>query len=109
LKAAKLDPIPLSGQDATIEGVQNIISGWQTESPWKDQRKLAAATAKAAIAIARGQKPPSTGYVTTKGRPKELAYLISPIQLTKANWRQVITSGYYKKSEICNGEFAKYC
>lgn len=109
LKAAKLDPIPLSGQDATIEGVQNIISGWQTESPWKDQRKLAAATAKAAIAIARGQKPPSTGYVKTKGRPRELAYLISPIQLTKANWKQVITSGYYKKSEICNGEFAKYC
>jgi len=109
LKAAKLDPIPLSGQDATIEGVQNIISGWQTESPWKDQRALAAATAKAAIAIAKGQKPPSTGYVTTKGRPKELAYLISPIQLTKANWKRVITSGYYKKSEICNGEFAKYC
>jgi ABC-type xylose transport system substrate-binding protein len=47
--------------------------------------------------------------VTTKGRPKELAYLISPIQLTKANWRKVITSGYYKKSEICNGEFAQYC
>ena len=44
-----------------------------------------------------------------EGRPKELAYLISPIQLTKANWKRVITSGYYKRSEICNGEYAKYC
>ena len=109
LKAAKLKPIPLSGQDATVEGIQNIISGWQTESPWKDQRKLAAATAKAAIAIAKGKKPPTTGVVKTKGRGPEPAYLIAPVQITKANWRQVITSGYYKKSEICNGEYAKYC
>lgn len=109
LKAAQLDPIPVSGQDATVEGVQNVIAGWQTSTVWKDQRALAAATAKAAIAIAKGKKPPSTGYVTTKGRPKELAYLIAPVQITKANWKQVITSGYYKKSEICNGEYAKYC
>ena len=109
LKAAKLDPIPLSGQDATIEGVQNIISGWQTSTPWKDQRKLAAATAAAAIRIAKGQKPPTTGTVRTKGRGLEPAYLIAPQQITKANWRQLITSGYYKRSEICNGEFRKFC
>jgi len=36
LKAHKLDPIPLSGQDATTQGVQNIISGWQTMTVFKD-------------------------------------------------------------------------
>ena len=30
LKAKKLKSIPLSGQDATAQGVQNIISGWQS-------------------------------------------------------------------------------
>jgi D-xylose transport system substrate-binding protein len=109
LKAAKLDPIPLSGQDATIEGVQNIISGWQTSTPWKDQRKLAAVTAAAAIRIARGQKPRTTGTVRTKGRGLEPAYLIPPVQITKANWRQLITSGFYRRSEICSGEFRQYC
>lgn len=109
LKAAQLDPIPLSGQDATTQGVQNIIAGWQTSTPWKDQRKLAAVTAAAAIKIARGQKPPTTGKVRTKGRGLENAYLIPPVQITKANWRQLIRSGYYKRSEICNGEYAQYC
>ena len=109
LKAAKLEPIPLSGQDATTQGVQNIISGWQTMTVWKDQRKLAAATATAAIKIAKGQKPPTTGMVKTKGRGHEPAYLIPPQSITKANWRQLITSGYYKRSEICNGEYKKYC
>jgi D-xylose transport system substrate-binding protein len=109
LQQHHLKPIPLSGQDATTQGVQNIISGWQTMSVWKDQRVLATKVAAAAVKIAKGQKPPSTGYVTTKGRSKELAYLIKPVPLTKANWKQLITSGYAKRSDICNGKYAKYC
>ena len=46
LKARKLKPIALSGQDATAQGVQNIISGWQTMTVWKDTRKLATASAE---------------------------------------------------------------
>ena len=45
LKARKLKPIALSGQDATEQGVQNIISGWQSMTVWKDQRKLATVAA----------------------------------------------------------------
>ena len=41
LKAHSLKPIPLSGQDASPQGVQNIISGWQTATVFKDVRKLA--------------------------------------------------------------------
>jgi D-xylose transport system substrate-binding protein len=109
LQQHRLKPIPLSGQDATTQGVQNIISGWQTMSVWKDQRVLATKTAAAAVAIAKGKKPPSTGFVTTKGRSKELAYLIAPQPLTKANWKKLITSGYVKRSAICNGKYTKYC
>ena len=68
LKQAGLKPIPLSGQDATTQGVQNIISGWQTMTVFKDVRKLATATAGAAIKILKGQAPPTTGTVKTKGR-----------------------------------------
>ncbi len=109
LKAHKLKPIPLSGQDATPQGVQNIISGWQTATVFKDVRKLATAAAKAAIAIVKGQKIPTTGTVKTKGRKPEPAYLIAPESITKANWRKLITSGFLKKSEVCSGTYAKYC
>ena len=61
LKARKLNPIPLSGQDATEQGVQNIISGWQTMTVWKDTRKLATASAQAAVVLARGGVPKRTG------------------------------------------------
>ena len=111
LKAHKLKPIPLSGQDATTQGAQNIISGWQTMTVWKDQRLLATKTAQAAIRIAKGQKPPTTGTIKTKGRSLEPAYLITPQTITKANWR-LLTAGtvpYIKKTDICSGEFKKYC
>src|SRR5207253_8433123 len=109
LKAHKLNPIPLSGQDATTQGVQNIISGWQTMTVFKDVRKLATATAGAAVKIVKGQKPPTTGTVKTKGRSVEPAYLIAPQAITKANWKLLVTSKFLKKGDICNGTYKQYC
>jgi D-xylose transport system substrate-binding protein len=109
LKAHKLNPIPLSGQDASTQGVQNIISGWQTMTVFKDVRKLATATAGAAVKIVKGQKPPTTGTVKTKGRAIEPAYLIAPQSITKANYKLLFTSGFLKKSDVCNGTYTQYC
>jgi D-xylose transport system substrate-binding protein len=109
LQQHHLKPIPLSGQDATTQGVQNIISGWQTMTVWKDVRKLATATAQAAVKIIKGKAPPTTGTVKTKGRGIEKAYLIPPQAITKANWKVLTTSGFLKKKDICNGKYAKYC
>jgi len=109
LKAHKLKSIPLSGQDATTQGVQNIISGWQTMTVFKDVRKLAAAAAKAAVAIVKGTPLPTTGKVKTKGRSLEPAYLIAPQSITKANYKLLFTSGFLKKGDVCNGTYAQYC
>jgi D-xylose transport system substrate-binding protein len=107
LKAKKLKPIPLSGQDATAQGVQNIISGWQTMTVWKDQRAGATLTAQAAIALANGQKPKTTGTVPN-GSKKLPAYIIKPISITKANYT-ILFKGYMKKGDVCRGEFKKFC
>src|SRR6478735_4314397 len=86
-----LKPIPVSGQDATGQGVQNIISGWQTMTVWKDTRVLAAKSAAAAIALANGKKPAATGSVANPGgSPAKLpAFIIPPVAITKANFRQL--------------------
>jgi D-xylose transport system substrate-binding protein len=108
LKAHKLSPVPLSGQDATEQGVQNIISGWQTMTVWKDTRKLATASANAAIALSKGQTPKTTG--TVKNGSKRLpAFIIPPQSITKANYKVLFTAGYLKPSKVCVGEFKKYC
>ena len=108
LKAHGLKPIPLSGQDATPQGVQNIISGWQTMTVWKDTRILAKAAARSAIQLLKGQKLSTTGSVKN-GTKKEPAFIIQPISVTKANWRKLYTTGFLKKSDICNGSYKQYC
>ena len=108
LKAHGLKPVPLSGQDATPQGVQNIISGWQTMTVWKDTRVLAKAAAKSAIQLLKGQKLTTTGTVKN-GSKREPAFIIPPVSITKANWRQLYTGGFLKKSDICNGVYKKYC
>jgi len=109
LKAHKLNPIPLSGQDATTQGVQNIISGWQTNTVFKDVRKLTAATAAATSALIKGKKPKTTDTLKTKGRSPEPSYLIPPTSITKANYKLLFTGGFLKRGDVCNGTYAKYC
>ena len=108
LKAHGLKPIPVSGQDATPQGVQNIISGWQAMTVWKDTRVLAKAAAKSAVELLKGSKLTTTGSVKN-GSKREAAFIIPPVSITKANWRQLYTGGFLKKSEICNGSFKKFC
>ena len=71
--------------------------------------RAAKAAATAAIDIVKGKKVPTTGFVTTKGRSKEPAFLIAPQSITKKNYTLLFTSGFLKKSDVCNGEYAKFC
>ena len=107
-KSHHIGPLPLTGQDATPQGLQYIIAGWQSMTVWKDTRLLAKAAAKNAIQLLKKQALTTTGTVPN-GKAKEPAYIIPPVALTKANWTQIYTSGFIKKSDVCNGAYTKYC
>jgi D-xylose transport system substrate-binding protein len=108
LKAKGLKPLPLSGQDATVQGVQNIISGWQTNTIYKYVPAEANAAAAAAIALYKGKKPPSNG-TRPNGKKKQLAYLIPVTSITKANYTRLFKDKFLKRSEVCSGEYKQYC
>ena len=108
LKAKGLKPIALSGQDATVQGVQNIISGWQTNTVYKYVPAEANAAIAAAIALYKGKKPPING-TRPNGKRKQLAYVIPVISITKANYTRLFRDGVLKRSEVCTGEYKQYC
>jgi D-xylose transport system substrate-binding protein len=108
LKAKHLQPIPLSGQDTTAQGVQYILAGWQSGTVYKYVPNETNAAAAAAIALVHGKKPKTNGY-RMNGSKKEPT-LTLPVQwITKANYKQLFTQGWLKKSDVCNGQYAKYC
>ena len=57
LKQRKLPQIPVTGQDATLQGIQNILTGDQCMTVYKAIKKEADAAAKLAIALAKGADP----------------------------------------------------
>jgi D-xylose transport system substrate-binding protein len=108
LKAKHLKPIPLSGQDATVEGAQYIISGWQTGTVYKPVPKQANAAAAAAIALLHGKKPATT--TTRNNGAKNVPTVALPVTwITKKNINVLYTDKFIKKSAVCVGEFKKYC
>ncbi len=108
LKAKGLKPIALSGQDATVQGVQNIISGWQTNTVYKYVPDEANAAAAAAVALFKGKKPPSNS-TRPNGKKKQPTFVIPVVSITKANYTRLFTDKFLKRSEVCSGTYKKYC
>jgi D-xylose transport system substrate-binding protein len=108
LKAKHLKPIPLSGQDASVGGVQNIISGWQTGTVYKFVPAEANAAAAAAVALLHGKTPKSNGF-RLNGKKKEPTLSLPVVWITKANYTRLFTDKFLKKSDVCVGTFKQFC
>jgi D-xylose transport system substrate-binding protein len=108
LKAKHLKPLPLSGQDASVQGVQNIISGWQTGTVYKYVPDEANAAAAAAVALIKGQKPKTNGY-RMNGSKKEPTEALPVVWINKSNYTRLFTDKFLKKSDVCVGQYKQYC
>jgi D-xylose transport system substrate-binding protein len=109
LKSAGLSPIPVTGQDATAQGVQNILSGWQCMTVYKSIASEAAAAASVADGILHGKPINTNGKTVNDGSRNVPSVLLTPVAITKNNWNVLITDHFLKKSDVCTGEYAKYC
>ena len=108
LKAKGLKPLPLSGQDATPQGIQYILAGWQTGTVYKYVPDEAKAAAAAAVALLKGQKPKTNGF-RLNGKAKEPTLALPVVWITKANYTRLFTDKFLKKSQVCIGDYAQYC
>lgn len=111
LKTQGLAPIPLSGQDATVGSIQNILAGWQTMTVYKPIQLQAEAAAQAAIALLEGQDPASLTDETIFNGQNDIPFIrLTPLAVTAENISQtVIADGFRTWAEICVGEYAQYC
>jgi D-xylose transport system substrate-binding protein len=108
LKAKHLKPLPLSGQDASVGGVQNIISGWQTGTVYKYVPDEANAAAAAAVALINGKKPVSNG-TRPNGKHPEPTNALPVVWITKHNYTRLFTDKFLKRSDVCVGTYRQYC
>jgi len=111
-KARKLDPIPVTGQDATLQGLQNILVGDQCMTVYKAIKAEAEAAAQLAIALSKGEEPPA-GLVNGEsddGQRQVPSVLLTPVAVTKDNIADtVLADEFVKRDELCAGKFAEAC
>jgi D-xylose transport system substrate-binding protein len=100
--------VVVTGQDAGVEGLQNILKGQQSMTIFKNVTYEADAAAKLAIALISGQDPTAQGitFSSTQIDPKNagLKTVLLPAQvITYSNVEDVVTAGALKAADICNG------
>lgn len=111
-KNAGLDPFPVSGQDATVGGIQNILAGDQTMTVYKPIAAEAAAAAEAAIALLNGEDVAALadGQTINNGSADLPFIALEPVAVTADNVADtVIADGFRTWEEICVGDFEEFC
>ena len=106
--------VPVTGQDATADGLKAILAGDQYMTVFKPIKLEAEATAKLAAALAKGDKAAADAIATQtirddKGNRDVKSVLSEPKLVTKNEVKTVITEGYIKATEVCGGELASVC
>jgi D-xylose transport system substrate-binding protein len=109
IKQRKLPQIPVTGQDATLQGIQNIVNGDQCMTVYKAIKKEADAAAKLAIALINGETPDAPDSVNN-GKKDVPSVFEEPVAVTKDNISDYLGEpDFPKKEDICAGKLAAKC
>jgi len=101
--------VVVTGQDSSVEGLQNVITGKQSMTIFKNVTLEAGAAAALAISIISGTDPAEAGITLSpfedpQAPEHELQALLLPSQvITQANVQDVIDAGALTADEICAG------
>jgi D-xylose transport system substrate-binding protein len=105
-----LSTMALTGQDATVAGMQSILDGDQFMSVYKAIKPEAQLAAKLAIELAEGKHPKAPTTVAGMNGPAVPSFLLVPVAVTRANIEStVVKDGFDSVADICTPQFAALC
>lgn len=102
--------IPVTGQDATLSGLQNVLLGKQCMSVFKNTALEAGDASKLAIALLSGEKPSAPAEVDVNG-VKVPAIYSTPVAIYAENVQEVLDAGTagFTAAELCVDAVADAC
>jgi D-xylose transport system substrate-binding protein len=111
LQSAGVNPIPpVTGQDAQLTGIQNILAGTQYMTVYKAIKPEAEKAAELAIDLVNGKKPAADTTVKTQGGASIKSFLLTPVAVTADNIEStVVKDGFLTASQICTAQYKDAC
>jgi D-xylose transport system substrate-binding protein len=97
--------VPVSGGDASIPALQDMLKGTQLMSTYFPIKDMADHAAAISAALLAGTKPAASLFNTklNNGLVTVPGYGVSALSITKATIGKVISDGSVKKSQVCKG------
>jgi D-xylose transport system substrate-binding protein len=96
--------VPVSGQDASTAGLQNVLLGKQYGTVYKPFKLEAKAASDLAIQLLKGKKPSESNSLY--GKP---FIAVVPISITADKVETVVTAGDASAADICTADVAAAC
>src|SRR4051794_3970063 len=104
--------VPVTGQDATDEGLQRVLSGDQCMTVYKAIKKEADAASQLAIALAKGDtagadKLATGSVMDTETKQQVKSVLLQPEAIFKDNVKDVVADGFTSADKLCTSSALK--
>lgn len=103
--------VPITGQDASDEGLQRVMAGTQCGTVFKDVNLEATLAAKLAIGMIKNDGSDAalaTAKINNQVSDIGAAYA-TPVWVTKANIKAPFDAGYATAAKVCVGATAALC
>ena len=116
LKANGLDgKVPVTGQDASVEGLQRVLAGTQCMTVYKDTNLEAKAASDLAIALINGDTAGADALATGEVEDTVLGVMVPSVLATPESIfpegvaKVVVEDEFQPIADVCTPDFAKYC
>lgn len=105
LQDNNLQGVAVSGQDANVAGLQNILLGWQTATVYKPVKDEADAAVELAVALLNGETPSAEAELED-GTP----YIqVTPLLVGPNEVKDVIAAGDAAYDDVCTPDVMAAC
>ncbi|MET0736578.1 MAG: substrate-binding domain-containing protein [Microbacterium sp.] len=105
LQDNNLTGVAVSGQDANVAGLQNILLGWQTATVWKQVNLEADAAVEVAVALLNGETPEADAELDD-GTP----YIqVAPTLIGPEGVKDAVAAGYASYDDVCTPDVIAKC
>ncbi|WP_239163100.1 sugar ABC transporter substrate-binding protein [Paractinoplanes rishiriensis] len=111
LKKNKLNgKVPVTGQDATLEGLRNVLSGDQCLTIYKRVEPEAYTAASLAAKLFKGETPKVGAKLQDPESGEFIPFAsIPPVPIEAEQVKDVVAEGVISKKELCTGVYVALC
>ncbi|WP_239147493.1 sugar ABC transporter substrate-binding protein [Paractinoplanes tereljensis] len=102
--------VPVTGQNATVEGLRNVLTGDQCMTVYKRIKLEAQTAANIAVQLLRGQKPPVSATINDPESNREIPFNgLVPLPITATEVKDVVADGFVEAGPLCAGNYQELC